>query len=511
MTIQILISLCLVVFFWALAWRLQSVIIRQAILLGTSYLFYANWGIGFLLVLVASSLMNYQLGLWLRRQPSAGRLWIGVTLNLLLLGSFKYLPPLIGALPGTSSLPDFVRHIVMPVGISFWTFQGLSFLFDTYREEELDPTLLEFCLYMAFWPTVLAGPICRLPNMLPQFRRVSAFDIADISVGAQRVLQGIIMKMVLAQLLASGLTSDAGVTAGFDQIKSGWGGLDVLLLGMGFGLQLFFDFAGYSHMVIGAARLFGMRLEENFDRPFLSLTPSAFWTRWHMSLSFWIRDYVFLPLATARRGVWWQYLALIFAMTMFGLWHAAKATFIIWGAYHGFLIVAHRLGQRVKRHLPFTWPAFLGALLSWAGTFCLVSLGWIFFRAHDLDQAWSMLRAVLLPTSYDQFVLPGSFYILVPFMAIAYLLYTPAESFLAAWRARYRAKLQMSGERLDFSAAPGSLTRINLILAALYDFSCEKIWWWLTPAVVVVSVFVSLAVFNQGSAISVTPYMYTIF
>ena len=511
MTTQLLMSLCLVLFLWALAWRQHSVILRQAILLVASYIFYANWGIGFLLVLVASSVMNYQLGLWLRRQPTAGRLWVGVTLNVLLLASFKYVPSLLVALPGTVSLPDFVRHVVMPVGISFWTFQGLSFLFDTYREEELDPTLLEFCLYMAFWPTVLAGPICRLPNMLPQFRQVSTFNIGDISVGAQRLLQGIFMKMVLAQLLASGLTSDAGVTAGFDQIKSGWGGLDVLLLGIGFGLQLFFDFAGYSHMVIGAARLFGMRLEENFNRPFLSLTPSAFWTRWHMSLSFWIRDYVFLPLATVRRGTWWQYLALIIAMTVFGLWHAATATFIIWGVYHGLLMVAHRLGHQVKRYLPFTWPAFLGALLSWVSTFCLISLGWIFFRAQDLNQAWSMLRAVLIPSSYQQLILPKSFYILVTFMAMAYLLWKPLESFLAAWRARYRPKLQMSGEGLDVSAAPGSLTRINLILAALYDFSCEKIWWWLTPAVVVVSVFVSLAVFNQGSAISVTPFMYTIF
>jgi len=325
------------------------------------------------------------------------------------------------------------------------------------------------------------------------------------------LLQGLIMKMVLAQVLASGLTPGAGVTAGFDQVKSGWGGLDVLLLGIGFGFQLFFDFAGYSHIVIGTARLFGMRLEENFDRPFLSLTPSAFWTRWHMSLSFWIRDYVFVPLATVRRVVWWQYLALIFAMTIFGLWHAAKATFIVWGLYQGLLIVAHRLGQRIKRHLPFTWPAFLGALLSWAGTFCLLSLGWIFFRAQDLSQAWSMLHAVLSPGSYQQFVLPNTFYILVPFVALAYLLCKYLESFLAVWRERYRAKLQLSGERLEAAGAPGSLTRINLILAALYNFSCEKIWWWLTPAVFVISVFISLAVFNQGSTIAVSPFMYTIF
>ena len=511
MTNQILISLGAVVILWAVAWQLPSLKIRQAVLLGASYLFYANWGIDFLLVLIASSVLNYVLGIWLRRQPSVGRLWIGVTLNILLLGFFKYLPPLIEPAAINSSLADLVRHVVMPVGISFWTFQGLSFLFDTYREEELDPSLVEFCLYMAFWPTVLAGPICRLPNMLPQFRRIATFNSADISVGAQRLLQGIIMKMVLAEILASGLSPGAGVNAGFDQIKSGWGGLDVLLLGIGFGFQLFFDFAGYSHMVIGAARLFGIHLEENFDRPFLSLTPSAFWTRWHMSLSFWIRDYVFVPLAAARREIWWQYFALIFAMTLFGLWHAAKATFVVWGIYQGLLIVAHRLGQRIKRRLPFTWPAFLGALLSWVSTFCLLSLGWIFFRAHDLNQAWAMLRAVLIPSSYDQFALPESFYILVPLTAVSYLFCKQMESFVAAWSKHYSLQLQMSGERLDSFAPPGSLARINLVVAALFNFFSERLWWWLTPAVFVVAVFISLAIFSQTSAIAVTPFMYTIF
>src|SRR5205823_6856813 len=286
-------------------WRLPSTKGRQILLLAVSYLFYANWGIGFLSILIISSLMNYTWGCALRRKATAPRLWIGIALNLLPLAFFKYLPVLLELGPAGSWQYDLGRQIILPVGMSFWTFQGLSYLFDIYFEEELDPSLLEFCLYMAFWPTVLAGPVCRLPNMLPQFRRLSGFNLADISVGARRLLQGVIMKTVLAQILASGLSSGSGVNAGFDQIQSGWGGLDVLLLGIGFGFQLFFDFAGYSHMVIGAARLFGMQLEENFHRPFYSLTPSVFWTRWHMSLSFWIRDYVFVPLAASRRDVWW--------------------------------------------------------------------------------------------------------------------------------------------------------------------------------------------------------------
>jgi alginate O-acetyltransferase complex protein AlgI len=511
MTSQSLISLAVVVLLWAIAWQLRSLTVRQAILLAASYLFYANWGIGFLAVLIASSLMNYALGMVLRRQPTAGRLWISVACNVVLLSFFKYLPPLLEGAPAPALLPDFMHRIVMPVGMSFWTFQGLSYLFDTYREEELDPSLLEFCLYMAFWPTVLAGPVCRLPNMLPQFRRLSEFNLADISVGARRLLQGLLMKTVLAQILASGLSPGSGITAGFDQIQSGWGGLDVLLLGVGFGFQLFFDFAGYSHMVIGAARLFGMQLEENFHRPFYALTPSIFWTRWHMSLSFWIRDYVFVPLAASRRDVWWPYVVFVLAMTLFGLWHAAKATFILWGIYHGLLLVAHRLGQRLKRRQPITWPASVGALLSWAGTFCFVSLGWLFFRAHDLDQALTMFRTAFVPSSYRHFALPPTFYLLVLIMAIGYFVCNQIASFLRAWSVRYGEEFRKSGE-LGIPLQPmGSLAGVNMIAAALCNFLSERMWWWLTPMVLVLSVFISLAIFQQGSAVPVTPFMYTIF
>src|SRR5207249_2881288 len=198
MTSQSLISWLAVVLLWAVAWQLRSLKIRQAILLAASYLFYASWGIGFLSVLVASSLMNYALGIVLRRQPTAGRLWISVACNVVLLSFFKYLPPLLEGAPANALLPDFLHRIVMPVGMSFWTFQGLSYLFDTYREEELDPSLLEFCLYMAFWPTVLSGPICRLPSMLPQFRQLSPFSWDDLSAGSLRLIQGVMMKFVLA-------------------------------------------------------------------------------------------------------------------------------------------------------------------------------------------------------------------------------------------------------------------------------------------------------------------------
>ena len=174
---------------WLLLWPLRSARSRQALLLVTSYALYASWGLKFLGLLVCSSVLNYCLGILLRRKQSAARLWLGI-LNVALLGTFKYLPAIAPLLP-RSPLNSTFANIALPVGISFWTFQALSYLFDVYREEELDPSLLEFLLYMAFWPTVLSGPICRLSNLLPQFREVLKPATEDIRRGLDRICIGL--------------------------------------------------------------------------------------------------------------------------------------------------------------------------------------------------------------------------------------------------------------------------------------------------------------------------------
>lgn len=432
MTVTSLSYLVFVLILWLLAWPLRLAKARQTLFLIASYLFYGSWGGSFLAILVASSLLNYGLGILIRRRPTLGRLWFGIILNALLLVLFKYLPSaLLGSAPGSFS---FLQGIAMPIGISFWTFQALSYLFDLYREEDLDPTLLEFCLYLAFWPTVLAGPVCRLPEMLPQFRSVPPIRWDDISEGTRRILIGLFLKMVLAEVLANGFSPGEGVTAGFDQISRGWGGLDVWLLAVGYGFQLFFDFAGYSHIVIGTALLFGIRLQENFDRPYFSTTPSEFWTRWHMSLSFWIRDYVFLPLATLRREMWWRHAALVFAMMLFGLWHGATALFLLWGAYHGLLLVGHRKFQQLQRRWKLNASETPLAIVSWGLTLALVSIGWIFFRGHNLQQAFTMLAAVFSPRSYGQLALRPNFYILTSLIIVGYFAYHLAEMLLARFK-----------------------------------------------------------------------------
>jgi alginate O-acetyltransferase complex protein AlgI len=502
---------CVVLLLMVVGWRLPSIKGRQILFLAASYLFYANWGIGFLSILIISSLMNYTCGCALRRKVTAPRLWIGIALNLLPLAFFKYLPVLLELGPAGSWQYDLGRQIIMPLGMSFWTFQGLSYLFDIYFEEELDSSLLEFCLYMAFWPTVASGPICRLPSMLPQFRQLSPFSWDDLSAGSLRFIQGVMMKFVLAQILVSGWLPGEGIAAGFDQMKGGWGGVDVWLLGIGFAFLLFFDFAGYTHMVIGIARMFGIRLPENFDRPFLSITPSIFWTRWHMSLSFWIRDYVFNPLAAAgRRYSWWPYVGLIISMILFGLWHGAKWTFIVYGVYHGLVLVMHRLGQRMKRQFSVHLPRYVGAFLSWGTTFALIAVGFIFFRANDLTQAWMMLRAVFTPAAYGHFAMPSSFYLLTSTIAVGYFVVTAGHSLLLSWRARYSEAIS---ERRELAAGkwPVTVATLTFIIGALFDFFTERLWWWLAPALTILAFWVVLVIHTRRAVIAVTPFMYTLF
>lgn len=429
---------------------------------------YLSWGIWFTAVLLASTVMNFWLGEWLRRKAARLALTSGILLNLVLLGSFKYLPE-IAVKVSLPSLQKF-SHLVLPLGISFWTFQAMSYLFDLYRGEELNPSFFEFALYMAFFPVAVSGPICRLPDMLPQFRSRQATPWSDIGRGLARIATGVLM-MQLARLLGQGILSGDGITRGFDLVTR-WSGADVWCLAFGYGLQLFFDFAGYSHIAIGAAKALGFTLPENFAHPFQSTTPSIFWTRWHMSLSFWIRDYVFLPLAMVRREMWWRNLALLLSMVLFGLWHKATLLFLLWGCYHGLLLVFHRQLQQLLRKLAWDPSTALWTPFSWLATISFISLGWILFRANSLPQAVQMLTAAFSPATYLSRFLSASLYLLVSGLAAGY------------------AMVVLTNTALDrYSAQPESPPHSrSAILVAMVRYR----WYWIPPlyglALLVVSI-----------------------
>src|SRR5208283_3199922 len=251
MTIELISYGIGVVVVWLVAMQLRSAKARQALFLIASWLFYYSWGGWLIVFLIFSSLMNYGLGEWLKKRITAGRLWTGILLNLALLSVFKYLP-LLGAFEPAGSPLAALKHMIFPIGVSFWTFEAMSYLLELYREEELDPTLLEFCLYMAFWPTVLQGPICRMSSMLPQLRQDWAVADDDLKTGVRRISIGVFM-VVLSEVMSGGLYAGSGVDAIFNNAFSSQNaarlsGMDVWFLIIAYGFQLYFSFCGWTHI-----------------------------------------------------------------------------------------------------------------------------------------------------------------------------------------------------------------------------------------------------------------------
>jgi alginate O-acetyltransferase complex protein AlgI len=364
----------------------------------------------------------------------------------------------------------------------------MSYLFDLYRGEELDPTFFEFALYMAFFPVTISGPICRMPDMLPQFRSEQPTAADDILRGFGRIATGVFM-MQVAKLLGQGIFGGDGISSGFDRLHQ-WSGADVWCLSLGYGLQLFFDFAGYSHIALGAAQAMSFAVPENFARPFASTNASVFWTRWHMSLSFWIRDYLFLPLATVRREMWWRNLALVSAMVVFGLWHKASVLFLLWGCYHGILLVLHRQVQQAQRRFDWNPPAKSWLPVSWIATMALINLGWIFFRASSLPQARQMIGAIVSPMNYNSHVLSASLYFLVAVVAIGYAIVL----LIADALARYSNEVQTSEANFN----PG-----------MFGLMARWRWFWIPPLYALALIFLLLVTLTQGA--STAQFMYNKF
>jgi len=467
----------------ALCARSRVRLLRQLVLLVASYALYLSWNRWFAVILLGSTVTNFLLGKLLQRKPSPLSLFIGILFNLTLLGGFKYLPEVAITLP-FSSLQRF-SHLALPLGISFWTFQAMSYLFDLYRGEQLDPSFVEFALYLAFFPVVISGPICRMPDMLPQFRSAEPTSWNNLGAGFARIATGVLM-MQLAQLLGQGILSGDGINSGFDHAIR-WSAPDVWCLAIGYGLQLFLDFAGYSHIAIGAALTLGFAVPENFARPFQSTSPSIFWTRWHMSLSFWIRDYAFLPLAVLRREIWWRNLVLVISMILFGVWHKATVLFVIWGCYHGLLLVLHRQIQQVQRRFDWTPPPSLWTPLAWFTTIVLVSAGWIFFRASSFAQARQMLLAILWPANYVNHFLSGSLYLLVATVGIGYAAVLAISDLLA---------------RYTPVAAADGVHRPSSILSVI----ARNRWFWIPPLYVLTLLIVLLVTHTRG--IDAAQFMY---
>ncbi len=359
-----------------------------------SYVFYAAWDWRFCFLLALSSIANYCFGHWIDSNEGAARkrvVTLAIVFNLCLLGFFKYCNFFVQGFAALFHLPadHLLLNIVLPVGISFFTFEGIAYAVDVYRRQlPAVQSKTDFALFVAFFPHLVAGPIIRPLDFFPQLGNKPALDSNDTRWGLREILKGLIKKIVLANYCAP--IADAFFTghAHGNLTVPAWIGV------LAFSLQIYFDFSGYTDIARGCARLLGYRFPANFERPYLSANITEFWRRWHISLSTWLRDYLYISLGGNRISVPRTYLNLLIVMTLGGLWHGASWNFAIWGCYHGTLLCLHRLWQRSLRAAspasehPWYWPFCVLA------TFLLVSLGWIPFRADSLGHTLAILQSL---------------------------------------------------------------------------------------------------------------------
>ncbi len=364
---------------------------RKPFLILASYVFYASWDWRFCFLLLALTLFNWAYARFVLRRDDPGPLWPGVVVNLAPLILFKYTTFLVanaaavGHMFGATWREELPFRILLPLGVSFFTFQAIAYLVDVATGEK-PFAFLDFMLYRALWPQLIAGPIIRPGEIRNDLEGLRTLDYDDCAEGGRRIIVGFFKKIVLADALTPVVDSVF--------LSRAPNALDAGVALLGFGLQIYFDFSAYSDIAIGSARLFGFHFPENFDFPYRSRSPQELWSRWHMTLSRWIRDYVFTPLAfVTRQRPRMTTLWLFVAMAVVGLWHGAQWTFVAWGMWHGLLLVTNQ--TLLKRFFERSAESRARSLIVAATTFTLVTAGWLLFRAESLAQAADFFRAIV--------------------------------------------------------------------------------------------------------------------
>lgn len=385
-----------VTFYWVLSYRARLILIFAA-----SIVFYGFWRVEFIPVLMFSVVVDWWVALRMSAVANKQRLkllFLSIFINIGLLFYFKYLmffadnfftfANVFGA-----QLEPIVLNVILPLGISFYTFQTISYTVDVYRRH-IDPekNFLLYACYVTFFPQLVAGPILRAREVMDQFVMRKSIGFENISWGLRRILYGLFLKVVLADNIAP--LVDQGYKLPVETLSA----LDVWTLAFLFGFQIYFDFSAYSHIALGSARLFGIVFPENFNFPYMASSPKDFWQRWHISLSSWIRDYLYLPLtgakvlnksvggltiATLENG---KSRALYITWAIMGLWHGASWTFVMWGIYHAFLISIFRLVSPLCRKINDRFKTIGGVIF----TLPMIMLGWVPFRAESPDQAFGL-------------------------------------------------------------------------------------------------------------------------
>jgi alginate O-acetyltransferase complex protein AlgI len=420
---------------WLLARRRK---VRVLFLLAASYVFYAHFSVRFLPLVFASSTIDWLLGNAIAKasDPRKRKRWLAVTVvtNLGVLGVFKYLG--FGVETARAALgalgfhpPDVSLHIVLPIGVSFFTFESMSYVIDIYRGT-IDPheSYVEYLAFVAFFPHLVAGPIVRPRDLLPQFAAPARWEDSAAAESLFLVALGLVKKIAIGDYLAVNLVDRV-----FDA-PAQFSALECYAAVVAYAVQIYCDFSGYTDIAIGCARLLGIRFPKNFDAPYKAVNIQDFWRRWHISLSSWLRDYLYVPLGGNRKGSLRTYVNLMLTMLLGGLWHGANWTFVVWGGLHGAGLAATRAWQRFRKHRgKTTTESPLGSFAGAFFTFHFVCLGWIFFRADTFRGARAMLAGLSTLTTFHPNLPP----MVVAVLAVGLLSHWAPERWVAIARARF--------------------------------------------------------------------------
>lgn len=423
-----------------------------------SITFYGFWRLEFVFLLLVSVIIGFYLADQIYRAQTKKRkkllLTLSLSVNLGLLLLFKYsgfiaynFINLFSSFGLHLEVSPFFLDIILPLGISFYTFQTISYVVDVYRGFiKPEKKFVLFGTYITFFPQLVAGPILRAKEVIPQLSAKPIFELENIRFGVRRIIIGLFMKVVLADNIAP------LVDAGFASDLSSLGAFDVWTLAFLFGFQIYFDFSAYSHIAIGSARLMGMKFPENFNFPYISSSPKEFWARWHISLSSWIRDYLYLPLTNQKvsdrsTGGFSQALslspkkanltyALFASWAIMGLWHGANWTFVMWGLYHALVIFGYRKISLLFAGYTNPLKTIIGGVI----TLPVIMLGWISFRADNLADALDLYGTVLDYTAYSGLGLRENTYILAAILLMGVT--------ISCHVTAYFEKLELSNPRL---------------------------------------------------------------
>jgi D-alanyl-lipoteichoic acid acyltransferase DltB (MBOAT superfamily) len=361
------------------------------VLVGASLFFYGAWKPIYLLLFLASIGCNFGLGL-LMADPGRRRAFgmLGVTLNLAALGYFKYAGFLLDSVSALSGVPMPLANIILPLGISFFTFQQIAYLVDVMRGAKVERDIVSYTLFVSFFPHLIAGPLVHHAEMIPQFKRAGSTRTASMAArGLAIFIAGLFKKVVIADNLAQFVSPVFAHVDGGGSVAMAWAWLATL----GYTLQIYFDFSGYSDMALGLGLLFGIRLPVNFRSPYRATSIIEFWRRWHITLSRFLRDYLYITLGGNRHGALRRYVNLLLTMLLGGLWHGAGWNFVVWGGLHGLYLCINHLWRGARKVVQTDVPAS-AKIAGWLATFVAVVVAWVFFRAGTMHGAWQMLRGL---------------------------------------------------------------------------------------------------------------------